>query len=282
MSRIAYVNGRYLPLDAPAVRVEDRGFQFADGVYEVWAVRRGRLKDERGHMERLYRSLKKLDIPAPMGEGALLAVLRETMRRNRVSDGLVYLQVTRGAARRDHAFPDPRPRPTIVVTSRAVNAAAVDARAEAGVAVISYPDERWKHCDIKSISLLPNVLAKQAARASGAYEAWLIDEQGYVTEGASSTAWILTADGALVTRPTDNLILHGITRAAIFPLAEAEGWRIEERAFKLDEAFAAREAFITSANSFVTPVVRIDGEPVGEGRPGAFSVALRRRYAATA
>jgi len=278
MARIAYVDGRYTPITSPAVRVEDRGFQFADGVYEVWAVRHGRLLDSEGHFTRLRRSLGELGIAEPMSRAALEVVLEETLRRNRVRDGLVYLQITRGAAPRDHAFPDPAGRPTVVVTARPSKPAAADARAANGVKVITRPDERWKRCDIKSVSLLPNVLAKQAARAAGAWEAWLIDPAGHVTEGASSNAWILTQDGALVTRHVDASILKGVTRETIRALAEARQLRLEERAFTLEEARAAKEAFITSATSLVTPVTAIDDQPVGDGRPGPVALALREDY----
>jgi len=281
MARIAYVNGRYVPIEQAAIRVEDRGFQFADGIYEVWAARDGRLFDTEGHHERLSRSLRELSMPEPMSRAALEVVLEETLRRNRVRNGLLYLQITRGAAPRDHAFPDPQTAPTVVVTARPGKPAGADARAQAGVKVITRPDERWKRCDIKSVSLLPNVLAKQAARAAGAWEAWLIDADGHITEGASSNAWIVTQDGVLLTRPVDQAILKGVTRETIKRLAAERQIRFEERAFTLDEARAAREAFITSANSLVTPVIAIDDVPVGEGAPGPMALALREDYLKT-
>src|SRR5690606_12725090 len=212
MSRIAYVNGEYLPHGQAVVHIEDRGFQFADGVYEVWGVFHGRLADFEGHMARLERSLGELRIRAPMSRAALLQVLRETMRRNQVRDGLLYIQVTRGTARRDHPFPSEDTPPSLVITARSVDRARQASGAEAGAAVITQPDIRWGRCDIKSVGLLPNVLAKQAARERGAAEAWLVDEMGLVTEGSSTNAWIIDADGKLRTRDAQANILRGITR----------------------------------------------------------------------
>src|SRR5258706_11436912 len=214
MSRIAYVNGRYLPARAAMVHVEDRGYQFSDGVYEVCEVRGGRLVDERRHMQRLQRSLGELRIAAPMSLRALGVVLRETVRRNRVRDGIVYLQVTRGVARRDHAFPAPDTAPSIVVTARSLDPAANEKIASEGIAVITVPDDRWDRVDIKSVALLSNVLAKQAAQEQGAREAWFVDGEDRVTEGSSTNAWIVTHDGKLVTRPAEHGILRGITRTA--------------------------------------------------------------------
>ena len=278
MSRIAYVNGRYLQQSAAAVSIDDRGFQFADGVYEVCEVRGGKLVDERRHMARLQRSLDLLRMERPMSVQSLAVVMRETIRRNRVSDGIVYVQVTRGEMRRDFPFPPASTPPTVVVTARASNLAKIEAQAEIGISVITLPDERWRHVDIKSVSLLPNVLAKQTARDRGAREAWLVDAQGRVTEGASSTAWIVTRDGVLVTRPLAGDILPGITRSVLIDLITAQGLRFEERAFTVEEAYAAREAFITSASQAVMPVVQIDGRPVGNRAPGTAASALRRDY----
>ncbi len=278
MSRIAYVNGRYLPHSAAAVSIEDRGFQFADGVYEVCEVRGGQLVDERRHMARLQRSLDLLHMERPMSAAALAIVMRETLRRNRVTDGIVYLQVTRGEMRRDFPFPPAGTPPTIVVTARSNDLSKIEGRAAKGIAVVTMPDERWRHVDIKSVSLLPNVLAKQAAREKGAQEAWLVDTQGYVTEGASSSAWIVTGDGVLVTRPLGGDILPGITRSVVLDLVAEQGLRFEERAFTVEEAYAAREAFVTSASQSVMPVVAIDGRPVSNGAPGMAASALRRDY----
>jgi D-alanine transaminase len=278
LSRIAYVNGRYVPLAAATVNVEDRGYQFSDGVYEVCEVRGGRLVDERRHMERLARSRAELYIPMPMSPASLGVVLRETVRRNRVRWGIVYLQITRGVARRDHAFPPTGTAPAIVITARNMNLDAAEKIAGDGIAVITLPDNRWERVDIKSVSLLPNVLAKQAAREQGAREAWFVDKAGRVTEGSSSNAWIVTRDGKVVTRQVDHGILRGITRTVVLNVLAAQGLKLEERAFTVDEAQAAREAFITSASQIVTPVVRIDGRPVGNGAPGLIASALRRDF----
>jgi D-alanine transaminase len=278
MSRIAYVNGRYLPLAQACVNVEDRGYQFSDGVYEVCEVRGGHLVDERRHMERLQRSLSELRIAMPMSLAALGVVFREVVRRNRVRWGILYLQITRGVARRDHAFPPAGTTPSVVVTARNLDLASAEKMAADGVAVISVPENRWERVDIKSVALLPNVLAKQAAREQGAREAWFVDRNGRVTEGSSSNAWIVTRDGAVVTRHADHAILRGITRTVVLEVLAAHGLRLEERAFTLDEAHAAREAFITSASQIVLPVVRIDGRPVGNGAPGLIASALRRDF----
>jgi D-alanine transaminase len=278
MSRIAYVNGRYLPHSEAVVHVEDRGFQFADAVYEVWAILDGKLTDAEGHLARLERSLSELRIDWAWTREALLTVVRETVRRNRVCNGLAYLQVTRGVARRDHPFPAVAPRPTVVITAKALDLAAMEAKAEKGVAVISQPDIRWGRCDIKTVGLLPNVLAKQAAREAGAYEAWLVDGEGLVTEGASTNAWIVDAKGALRTRDTGANILRGITRATLIELAREIQLPVDERPFSLEEAKSAREAFLTAASAFVTPIVSIDGSAVGDGRPGPVVRRLRALY----
>lgn len=278
MSRIAYVNGSYVPHGSAAVHIEDRGYQFADGVYEVCEVKAGRLIDETRHLERLDRSLRELRIDSPMSRGALSVVLRETVRRNRVRDGLVYMQVTRGVARRDHAFPKPGTPPALVVTAKSVDMAKGAANAAKGVKVITLPDNRWERVDIKSVGLLPNCLAKQAAREAGAFEAWLVDANGFVTEGSSTNAWIITKDGVLVTRHADNSILKGITRTTLFDLCKREGIRIEERPFSVAEAQEARECFLTSATTIVMPIVEIDGRPVGNGAPGALATDLRLKF----
>ncbi len=277
MSRIAYVNGRYLPHRAACVHIEDRGYQFADGVYEVVYVSRGRLVDEARHLERLERSLGGLEIAMPMARGPLSVVMGQVIAKNRVRDGIVYLQVTRGVAPRDHAFPD-KVRPALVVTARRMAGPSVRAM-EAGVRVVSVPDQRWPRCDIKSISLLPNVLAKQAAHEAGAFEAWQVDAEGRVTEGSSTNAWIIDAEGRLRTRQLSRAILPGITRAAVMDLLTEAGVEALEAPFSLDEAKAAREAFLTSTTSFVLPVVQIDDAVVGDGTPGPLSRKLGALYA---
>jgi D-alanine transaminase len=278
MSRIAYVNGRYVPFPDAKVHVEDRGYQFGDGVYEVCEVRGGRLIDERRHVERLQRSLGELRIRMPMSARALSVILHEVVARNRIRYGIVYLQVTRGVARRDHAFPAGQVEPSVVVTARALNRLRNEALAQQGIAVITVPDNRWGRVDIKTIGLLPNVLARQAAIEQGARDAWFVSKDGLVTEASSANVWIVTAAGKLVTRHADHAILRGITRTVLFDAIKANGLVVEERAFTLDEAHKAREAFITSASQIVLPVVRIDGSAVGDGKPGPVATALRRAY----
>lgn len=278
MSRIAYVNGRYVPHGQAKVAVEDRGYQFADGAYEVCEVRGGQMIDESRHMARLDRSLLELRIARPMSSRALAIVLRETIRRNRVRDGIVYLQVTRGSAKRDFPFPPQNTRPSLVVTARSNDLDRLEQAAAEGVSVITVPDIRWKRVDIKSIALLPNVLAKQAAREQGAHEAWLVDAKGRITEGGSSSAWIVSRDGKLITHPLGEDILPGITRSVVIDMIRAQGLPFEERTFTVEEAYQAREAFITSASQVVLPVVRIDGHPVGNGAPGLVTTGLRRDY----
>ena len=276
MSRIAYVNGRYLPQAEATVHIEDRGYQFADGVYEVIAVHHGRLIDGEGHLDRLDRSLRELRMAWPMARRALGVVLAEMVRRNGIADGMLYLQVTRGVAPRDHVFPA-HAKSSLVVTAR--RKPPVDRAAQAkGAAVVTVPDIRWKRCDIKTISLIANVLAKQAAKERGAYEAWLVDAEGRVTEGSSSNAWIVTADGDLVTRQLDELILGGITRAAVLKLVREEGIRFVERSFSLAEALAAKEAIATGSTTLVKPIVSIDGNKVGDGKAGPVTLRLLDLY----
>lgn len=271
MSRVAYVNGRYLPFAEAKVHVEDRGYQLADGVYEVMAVRDGRLRRAERHMARLDRSLAALRIPLPLSHKALQVVVAEVVRRNRIADGMVYLQITRGVAKREHAFPKSA-RPSVVLTARATRPRT--AEWQRGVAVITIPDIRWKRPDIKSVSLLPNVLGKQQAVEAGAYEAWLVDDDGNVTEGTSTNAWIVTRKGELVTRKADSAILHGVTRAVLRDAAGRHGPKVVERPFGVAEAKAAAEAFLTSTTSAVMPVVKIDDAVIGDGRPGAVTRRL--------
>jgi D-alanine transaminase len=278
VTRVVYVNGRYLPYAKAAVHVEDRGFQFGDAVYEVCEVRAGRLVDEPRHMARLARSLAALGIEAPMSAGALAHVMRETIRRNRVRHGLVYLQVTRGEGPREFAFPAPDVPRTVVCLARPLTAAAQDAGAETGIAVKTMPDIRWRRSEIKTVMLLPAVLAKEAARKGGAREAWFVDADGFVTEGASSNAWIVTKDGVVMTRQIDPAILAGVTRATLIDVLKEEGVEFRERPFRIEEALQAREAFITSATNTVMPVVRIDGKAVGDGKPGPISRRLRSKF----
>jgi D-alanine transaminase len=278
MGRIAYVNGRFVPHGEAVVHIEDRGYQLSDAVYEVWPLFDGKLADPEGHFARLERSLGELRIAMPMTRAALTLVLKEAVRRNRVREGLLYLQVSRGVAKRDHAFPNPPVRPAVVMTVSAVDRAASEARAAKGVGVVTTPENRWGRCDIKTVGLLPNALAKQKAREAGAVEAWFVDELGFVTEGASSNAWIVDGDGRLRTRDTNANILRGVTRNSLLDVIRREGLEVDERPFTPAEAVSAREAFITGAGTLVLPVVTVDGKPVGEGRPGPVAARLRRLY----
>jgi D-alanine transaminase len=278
VSRIVYVNGRYVPYAHAAVHVEDRGFQLADAIYEVCEVRGGHLVDEARHMARLTRSLGELQIAQPMSAAALGHVIRQVIRRNRVRDGLVYLQVTRGAAPREFTFPSDDVPPTVVCLARSISPAKLDAVALGGIAVKSMPDIRWGRCDIKTVMLLPACLAKEAARQDGAREVWFVDADGFVTEGGSSNAWIVDQAGAVITRQLGADILPGVTRATLMDALAEESMSLIERPFRLTEAYAAREAFITSATQTVMPVVRIDGRPVGDGRPGPVAQRLRLKF----
>jgi D-alanine transaminase len=278
MPRIAYVNGRYVAHRDASVHIEDRGYQFADGVYEVCEVARGYIVDMRRHLDRLNRSLTELDIAWPMARRPLEMILREVIRRNRVTDGLVYLQVTRGVATRDHVFPQNGTMPALVVTAKRTDPAVSSKKAEVGLKVITVPENRWERVDIKTIGLLPNVLARQKAKEAGAHEAWFVDPDGTVKEGAATNAWIVTQDGKLVTRPAESGILRGITRTTIFDVANQLGLEIEERGFSVDEAKAAREAFISAASTVVMPVVAIDGQAVANGHPGSVALSLREAF----
>ncbi len=276
MARFAYVIGRYVPHGEAAVHIEDRGYQFADGVYEVVPVIHGKMIDEGPHLDRLEYSLRELRIAWPVGRAALKLILRELLRRNELRDGLLYLQITRGVAPRDHKFPKSA-KPALVVTTKRLKPTA-PALVENGVPVISVPDIRWERCDIKSISLLPNILAKQEAVEAGAFEAWQVDAEGFVTEGTSTNAWIVTKDDVIVTRIANHDILNGITRQAVLRLTNSAGVTFEERPFTLAEAKAAREAFLTSSSGHVLPITRIDDQPIGDGKPGPVTKRLRAAY----
>jgi D-alanine transaminase len=278
MSRIIYCNGRYVPYGEAMIHAEDRGFQFGDAIYEVCEVIDGRLVDETRHMDRLERSLNELKMPQPMSRASWSRVLRETIRRNRLNYGFVYLQVSRGVAPRDFLFPVAGTPNSVVVIARSANRDVIDERATKGIAVKTVPDNRWERCDIKTVMLLPASLAKEAARAEGAKEAWFIDAEGRITEGASSNAWIVDKDGTLVTRPITNEILKGVTRTTLIDVLAKEGVTFEERAFTVAEAQKAREAFITSAGNVVMPVTSIDGVSIGNGAPGLLSVKLRAAF----
>jgi len=276
MSRIAYINGRYVPQSRAQVAVEDRGYLFSDGVYDAIPVHDGHLAFADRHFDRLDRSLAELRIAQPMTRAALMQVAREVLRRNSIRNGGLYIQVTRGVAPRDHKFPKGI-KPSLLMMAKKWRAPARDLLAK-GAAVVTMPDQRWARRDIKSISLIANVLAKQAATEQGAFEAWLVDEDGMVTEGSSTSAWIATANGALVTRPNGHEILPGITRSVVVEVARDLGLILQLRPFSRDEAYAAREAFLTSTSNFVLSITRIDGKPVGEGKPGPIVTRLREAY----
>lgn len=278
MTRIAYVNGRYVRHAQACVHIEDRGYQFADGVYEVCEIWQGQIVDQTRHLDRLERSLRELEISMPVSRPALAVILHEVVRRNRVRDGLVYLQITRGVSRRDHVFPAANVPPALVVTAKSVDRSKNDRLAETGISVISMPDNRWERVDIKTVSLLPNAIARQRAKEQGAKEAWFVDRDGYVTEGAATTAWIVTKDGHLVTRPDGTGILPGITRKTVTDLARREGLTIHERKFTVQEAQESLEAFLTAASTVVMPIVDIDGKTVANGAPGFVTSRLRSQF----
>ena len=278
MTRITYVNGTYIPHDRAAVHVEDRGFQFADSVYEVCAFEGTKIIDEQAHLARLEQSLASIDVAMPMSRRGLGIIFREVVRKNKLTSGIVYCQVTRGKAKRDHAFPNPAPLPTLVVSAKRIAPETLDARRKNGVSIVFRPDERWARCDIKSTGLLANVLAKQSARSTGAYEAWLFDEDGNVTEGTSTNAWIVLADGSLVTRPLDQHILGGVTRAKLIECAHSANIPVIERKFSTKEVTTAAEAFSSASTVGALPVVSIDGTPIGSGTPGPITRRLNELY----
>lgn len=277
MTRTVYLNGDWLPETEAKVSVFDRGFLFADAIYEVTAVIGGKLIDYAGHGARLRRSLEELAIPCPLSQEALLAVHREIVRRNALEEGLIYLQISRGVADRDFAFPKGA-EPTLVLFTQA-KPVLDNPRTKTGLSIATVPDWRWERRDIKTVQLLYPSMAKMEAMRRGADDAWLV-EDGFVTEGSAATAHIVTKDGVLVTRPLSNAILHGITRASILDLARAEGIAVDERPFTVAEAKEAAEAFITSATNFAMPVVSIDEAPIGSGRPGPIAARLRDLYIA--
>lgn len=278
MPRIAYVNGAYVPHAEAAIHVEDRGYQFADGVYEVCEVRHGFIVDLTRHLDRLDRSLRELRIGWPMSRAALTLVIREVLRRNRVRNGLFYLQVTRGVARRDHVFPASDTPPSIVVTAKRTDAAAIARKNAEGIAAITVPENRWDRVDIKTVGLLPNVLARQQAKELGAQEAIFVDADGTVKEGAATNVWIVDANGTLRTRPAEHGILRGVTRTTLMDVARPLGLEVEERAFSVEEMLAAREVFVTAATGICFPVVAIDGKTIGNGHPGSIAQNIREAF----
>ncbi len=278
MPRIAYVNGRYVPHSKACVHIEDRGYQFADGVYEVCEIRHGMIVDLTRHLDRLDRSLSEIGIRFPISRAALVQVIREVARRNHVRNGLFYLQVTRGVARRDHVFPSADTPPSLVVTAKSTDPSVIARKNAAGIKAITLPDNRWDRVDIKTVGLLPNALARQSAREAGAQEAIFVDTHGMVTEGAATNVWIVDADGHLVTRPAEHGILRGITRTTLMDVAAVLGISIREREFSREEMLGAREVFITAATSICFPIVEIDGFSIANGHPGTVSEKIRSAF----
>jgi D-alanine transaminase len=277
MPRISYVNGQYVRHDMAMVHVEDRGYQFADAVYEVIAIVGGRMVDEDLHFARMARSLREIRIEMPFSQAHFRIKIAELLRLNRLTSGALYIQVSRGVAPRDHKLPHGI-KPSVVMTVRPLRNPPRKLTDE-GVAVITVPDIRWKRPDIKSVSLLPNILAKDEAVRRNVYEAWQVDEKGIVTEGTSTNAWIIKGD-RLITHPAVHAILNGVTRLALIEMSAGLGLSLEERPFSADEARAADEAFLTSTTAFVMPIVRIDDAVIGDGRPGAKTRALLDAYRA--
>lgn len=277
MLRWCYVNGKYARSGSQLIDVEDRGLQFGDAVYEVWMVFNGRLVETEDHMLRLNRSLAAIGMQ-PFSDRPLLQIVRETVRRNRIKNGLAYLQITRGSAPRDHAFPAGSTTPTVIVTAKPVDFGKLAARADAGVSVHLVAEMRWSKRTIKATALLPAVLAKQAAKDAGCFEAWFYDPDGQITEGASTNAWIVDKEGYLRTHPADGDVLHGVTRSGILKVAHRLGLPVKEEAFCRDDLATAQEAFLSSATAVVMPVTRIDTQVIGTGRPGSVALALRSTY----
>jgi D-alanine transaminase len=278
MSRIAYVNGSYVPHGEAAVHVEDRGFQFADGVYEVCEVRHGVIVDLTRHLDRLNRSLAELRMDWPMDRKALVLVIRHVLKKNRVKNGLFYIQVTRGVARRDFVFPAKGTKPSLVITARSTSPAVIAAKNTNGIKAITVRENRWDRVDVKSTGLLPNALARQSAKEQGAAEAIFVDGDGMVKEGAASNVWMVDQDGTLLTRPADHGILRGITRTTLMDVAAKLGITIREEVFSVEKMKAAREVFITAATSICFPVVQVDDQAIANGHPGSVSQKIREAF----
>ncbi len=276
MARIIYVNGRYSPYSQAIIHVEDRGFQFADGVYEVCFIHNHAIVDLDGHLDRLDRSLGELRMAPPMSRAALIHVMNETLRRNKICNGYTYLQVTRGAAPRAFSFPADGIGSSLICMARPHDEKKNNALAKKGISAMTVPDIRWARRDIKSISLLPQMLASQTALDQGCAEALLVEDDGFITEGSHSNAWMVDHDNRLLTRRADNSILRGRTREAVAATIDELGLKLEERAFSVDEAMAAKEVFVTSTTALLMPVVQIDGKQIGNGVPGDISNKLRQ------
>jgi len=277
MSRIAYVNGQYVLHGHASVHIEDRGYQFADGIYEVVNVDNGNLIDEEPHLDRLDRSLDELEMAWPMSRRAMKLVMRRVLERNKVKDGLIYIQITRGVSPRNHAFPKDVPT-SIVMTARSLKQPPAEVPDDKGIGVITTPDIRWTRPDIKSVALLPNILCKQKAVEAGCYEAWLVDRENFVVEGSCTNAWIVTKNNEVVTRQADNSILSGITRLSFLKAMEDNGITFIERKFTVEEAYNAKEAFLTASTTRIKSIVSIDGKPIGNGHPGETVAKLRKIY----
>ncbi len=275
MSRIAYVNGRYLPHDQAEVHIDDRGYQFGDGIYEVVSVINGKLADQEWHLDRMDYSLGEMGIPLPMSRAALKIIIKNMITMNRIKYGLVYFQITRGVMRRDHAYTT-NLTPQLVMTAKTLPR--LEQHEVNAVDVITVPDQRWQRRDIKTLQLLPNCMAKTKAAEAGAYEAWMVDGDGFITEGSSSNAWIVTKNGELITRPATYDILSGITRKAIMAIASSRNLKIVERPFTVAEVHDAAEAFMTSASSLVTPAKTLDGAKIADGHAGPVATAMRHAY----
>lgn len=276
MKNIAYVNGTYQDADQATISIYDRGFLFADAVYEVCAVIDRKLLDRDNHIDRLHRSMAELEMPKQFDSSHIIQILDTLIAKNQLDQGTVYLQVSRGASERDFIFPK-EPRLTLVAFTQHKNIVQ-DPNAKNGYRIITLPDLRWQRCDIKTVGLLYASMAKSQAIAQGVNDAWLIDSNGFVTEGTSSNAFIITRDNKLVTRQLGHQILPGITRQAVMSLAQEAGLSIEQRPFSLNEALSAKEAFSTSASTFTQPVIEIDGQPIDDGLVGPLSLRLRERY----
>ncbi len=277
MSRVAYVNGNYLDFKKSLVHIEDRGFQFADGVYEVFNVSESKLVDYDLHLKRLFRSLSELKIKSPISKNTYIYHIKNIIKKNIITNGLIYLQITRGVAPRDHKFPK-QPKSSIVITGRHSSENEYENKFKNGIKVTTHDDIRWGRCDIKTVSLLPNVLAKQDAHIKGASEAWLINKEGFITEGCASNAWILRKDNTLITHPSNNSILTGITRTSFIKGLKKHSIKFKEIKFRVKDIRSAKEAYATSATQHVTPVIKVDKIKIGNGKPGKYASIFRDAY----
>lgn len=280
MPRFAFVNGSYIRHNDATIHIEDRGLQFSDSVYEVIAFINGKMADETGHIDRLERSLSELGIHMPVTRNGLKFIMRELLRRNRLRNAMIYIQVSRGATKRDFEFPQDIPS-SLIITARLLRYDS-SVNVKNGVTVITVPDLRWKRRDIKTTMLLGQVLAKQEAIESGAYDAWMVDEDGFVTEASASNAWIVTKDGTLVTRNVTTDILRGVTRTALEKITKDLNIKFEERPFTPEEAYEGQEAFNTAASALIVPVISVNDHVIGTGKPGPITRKIYDEYRAYA